>query len=110
MRVLIDECAPRALKGFLSKHGHESLTVQEAGWSVKGNGELLALAEIEFDVLVTVDTNFRYQQNLTGRRIAVVVLQSSSNRLEHLRQHFPALSLALEKIKPVEIVHVGSTA
>jgi len=60
MKVLIDECAPRALKSFLSKHGHESLTVQEAGWSGKENGELLALAESEFDVLVTLDTNLRY--------------------------------------------------
>ena len=110
MRILIDECTPRALKGFLSKHGHESLTVQEAGWSGKENGELLAVAETEFDVLVTVDTNLRYQQNLTGRRIAIVVLQSSSNRLEHLRQHFPAVVLAVEKIKPGEIVQVGSTA
>src|SRR6266550_7514629 len=39
MKVLIDECAPKALKGFLSKHGHESLTVQEAAWSGKENGE-----------------------------------------------------------------------
>src|SRR6267143_3003349 len=69
MKVLIDECVPRALKGFLSKHGHESLTVQEAGWSGKENGELL---EAEFDVLVTVDTNksgpaacFRRRQVLT---------------------------------------------
>src|SRR6267142_3529244 len=74
MKVLIDGCAPRALKGFLSKHGQESLTVQEAGWSGKENGELLAVAETQFDVLVTVDTNLRYQQNLTGRRIAIVVL------------------------------------
>src|SRR6266446_502776 len=109
MKVLIDECAPRALKGFLSKHGHESLTVQEAGWSGKENGELLAVAETEFDVLVTVDTNLRYQQNLAGRGIAIVVLQSSSNRLEHLRQCFPALALALERIKPADIVQVGST-
>jgi hypothetical protein len=93
MKVLIDECAPRALKSFLSKHGHESLTVQEAGWSGKQNGE---------------DTNLLYQQKLAGRRLAIVVLQSSSNRLEHLRQYFPALALALEKIKAGEIVQVGS--
>jgi predicted nuclease of predicted toxin-antitoxin system len=48
MKVLIDECAPKALKSFLSKHGHESLTVQEAGWAGKENGELLAEAETEF--------------------------------------------------------------
>jgi hypothetical protein len=61
MKVLIDECAPRALKSVLSKHEHESLTVQEAGWSGKQNGELLAEAETEFDVLVTVDTNLNWQ-------------------------------------------------
>ena len=90
MRILIDECAPRALKKHLMDHGHECRTVQEAGWRGKQNGELLRLAEAAFDVLVTVDTNLRYQQNLAGRRIAIVVLQPSSNRLEYLRQHFPA--------------------
>ncbi|HEV1996241.1 MAG TPA: DUF5615 family PIN-like protein [Candidatus Acidoferrum sp.] len=108
MRILIDECAPRALKRHLINHGHECLTVQESGWSGKQNGELLSLAEISFDVLVTVDTSLRYQQNLSGRRIAVVILQSSSNRLGHLRQYFPACVLAIEKIKPGEIVQVGS--
>jgi predicted nuclease of predicted toxin-antitoxin system len=108
MNVLVDECAPKALKTFLTKHGHECRTVQEAGWSGKENGELLALAETKFEVLVTVDTNLRYQQNLAGRRIAIVVLQSSSNRLEHLGPYFPACVLALEKIKPGEIVEVGS--
>jgi predicted nuclease of predicted toxin-antitoxin system len=108
MRVLVDECAPRALKKHLVNHGHECRTVQEAGWSGKQNGELLSLAEAAFDVLVTVDTNLLYQQNLAGRRIAIVVLQSPSNRLEHLRQTFPALALALANIKPGEIVQVGS--
>jgi predicted nuclease of predicted toxin-antitoxin system len=106
MRILIDECAPRALKKHLINQGHECRTLQEAGWSGKENGELLSLAEATFDVLVTVDTNLQYQQNLTRRKIAIV--QSSSNRLEHLRQHFPALVLALEKIRPGEIVQVGS--
>lgn len=52
MKVLIDECAPKALKIFLSKQGHECLTVQEAGWSGRQNGELLNLREAGFDVLV----------------------------------------------------------
>jgi predicted nuclease of predicted toxin-antitoxin system len=76
MRVLIDECAPRALKKHLIHQGHECLTVQEAGWSGKQNGELLSLAEVDFHVFVTVDTNLRYQQNLESRRIAIVILQS----------------------------------
>ncbi len=107
MRILVDECAPRALKKHLLNHGHECCTVQETGWSGKQNGELLRLAEAAFDVLVRVDTNLRYQQNLAGRRIAIVVLQSPSNRLEFLRKHFPACVLALEKIKPGEVVQMG---
>jgi len=107
MRILIDECAPRALKKHLMNHGHECRTVQGAGWSGKQNGEPLRLAEAAFDALVTMDTNLRYQQNLAGRRIAIVVLQSSSKRLEYLRQHFPACVLALEKIKSAEMVQIG---
>ncbi len=109
MRVLIDECAPRALKLHLTKHGHECQTVQEAGWSGKQNGELLRLAETVFDVMVTIDTNLRYQQNLVGRRIAIVILHCPSNRIEDLRKYFPDCVLALEKIQPGEIVQVGST-
>jgi hypothetical protein len=45
MKVLVDECAPKALTRFLTRHGHQCLTVQEAGWSGKQNGALLALAE-----------------------------------------------------------------
>jgi len=109
MRVLIDECAPRALKKLLVDHRHDCRTVQESGWAGKKNGELLRLAETAFDVLVTVDTNLLYQQDLAGHKIAVVVLHSSSNRLDHLRQYFPACVVAIEKIKPGEIVQIGAT-
>jgi len=109
MRVLIDECAPKALKTFLNKQGHETMTVQEVGWAGKQNGELLQLAETRFDVLVIVDTNLRYQQNFEGRRIAVVILAYSSNRLERLRQYFPECASALDKIRPGEIVQLADT-
>jgi predicted nuclease of predicted toxin-antitoxin system len=108
MKVLIDECAPRALKKYLIDRGPESRTVQEAGWFAKQNGELLTLAEAAFDVLVTIDANLRYQQNLAGRKIAVIVLLSFSNRLDHLRAYFPAVALAAEKIEPGEITLVGN--
>jgi len=109
MRVLLDECTPKALKRVLADAGHECRTVQEAGWAGKKNGELLSVAETTFDVLVTVDTNFRYQQNLAGRKIAIVVLQASSNRLDHLRQYFPACVQAIEKIKPEQIALIGDS-
>jgi predicted nuclease of predicted toxin-antitoxin system len=108
MKVLIDECSPKALVRHLANHGHECVTVQQAGWAGKKNGELLDLAEPLFDVLVTLDTNVQYQQNLADRKLAVVVLHSSSNRLEHLRQYFPECVSALEKIKPGQLVRVGT--
>jgi Domain of unknown function (DUF5615) len=52
MKILIDECAPKALKKLLMNHGHECFTVQEMGWSGKQNGELLNLVETAFDMLV----------------------------------------------------------
>ena len=107
MRTLIDECAPSVLTRFLTQHGHECRTVQEMSWPGKKNGELLDLAENEFDALITLDTNLRYQQNLGGRKIAIVVLRAPSNRLAHLSRHFPACAQALEKIKPGDFVEVG---
>ena len=109
MRIHVDECAPKALKKHLPNHGHECFTVQEAGWSGTQKDELLSLAETAFDVLVTVDTNIIYQQNLAGRTIAIVVLQTSSNRLDHLRQYFPASFWPSRNSKPGEIVQIGST-
>jgi len=109
MKVLVDECAPRALKSFLISQGYDSLTVQEAGWSGKSNGELLKLAQTQFDVLITVDAGLSYQQNLSGRPIAVLVLLGRSNRVKDLRQHFSACVGALKTIKPGEILRVGST-
>ena len=108
MKVLIDECTPRALKYAFAAHGHKCLTVQEAGWSGKVNGELLALAEAEFDVLATLDTNLTYQQNLAGRKIAIVILRGQSNRLSRLSPLFPACVKALETIKPGDVVYLGT--
>lgn len=77
MQVLFDQGAPVPLRQALS--GHEVSTAYERGWSQLKNGELLQLAEEEgFDVLVTTDTNLRYQQNLAGRRIAIVALSTTS--------------------------------
>jgi hypothetical protein len=70
---------------------------EEAGWAGKQNGELLQLAENKFDALITLYTNLRYQQNLTQRKIAIVMIRAHSNRLADLSQHFPACAQALEK-------------
>jgi len=101
MRVLIDECAPSALVHTLTRGKHHCRTVQQMGWSGKKNGELLALAENEFDALITLDTNLRYQQNLTGRKIAIVLLRATSNRLAHLKFHLTPASKLLGQSRQV---------
>ena len=110
MRILVDECSPRALRRYLSDKGHDCRTVQEAGWSGKENGELLDLAETLFDVFVTLDTNIRYQQNLVGRKIGIVALQAQTNRLKDLRPLFEACAAAVETIKGGELVYLSDKA
>ncbi len=73
MRVLFDHCTPYGIARFLA--GHEVTAARKVGWAEFANGKLLnAAEEAGFDVMVTVDQNIRYQQNLRGRRIALVVL------------------------------------
>lgn len=58
---------------------HEVITAYERGWSKMSNGALLNVAEADgFDVLITTDSNLRHQQNLSSRRIAIVVLSTTS--------------------------------
>jgi hypothetical protein len=73
MRVLVDQNSPRGLRTHLPDH--EVVLAREMGWATLANGELIAAAETaSFDVLVTADQNIQYQQNLSGRRLALVVL------------------------------------
>ncbi|MDN5870127.1 MAG: hypothetical protein L0H73_05330 [Nitrococcus sp.] len=65
------------LRRFLMQH--EVVTAYERGWALLSNGRLLDAAETDgFDLLVTTDANIRYQQNFTARRIAVIVLTTTS--------------------------------
>lgn len=89
MNILLDECVDRRLSRELV--GHAVTTVPRKGWSGITNGDLLALAEKEFDVLVTVDRKLAEQQHLPGLQIAVILLRASSNRLEQIRPLAPAV-------------------
>lgn len=75
MNILLDECTPRLVKKRLPKLNIQ--TVQEMGWSGLKNGDLLTVAESQFDVFVTTGQNLRYQQNLQGRKLAVLLLPSN---------------------------------
>lgn len=108
MRLLLDECVPRRAKFLFAEAGHECETVRDAGFSGKENGELIALAEKEFEVLITIDKNIRHQQNLTGRDIAVLIIRATSNDLDDIRLQIPNALAALKTVKPGQIVEVGA--
>lgn len=77
MRLLFDQGTPLPLRTYLPDH--TVVSAFEKGWSELENGELLAAAESEgFDVLITTDQNLQYQQNLSGRKIAVVALLTTN--------------------------------
>ncbi len=105
MKLLIDECLPRVLKRLLGEH--QCRTVQEMGWSGKKNAALLSLAEMEFDVLVTIDQRMEHEQDLANRRIAVLVLGARSNQIEDLAPIIPAALAALRGIQPGRVVRVA---
>lgn len=96
MKVLLDECIDRRLsREFVD---YEIKTVPQMGWAGIKDGELLALAAAEFDVFITVDRNLSFQQNIPQFDIAVVVLQSPSNRLADLKPLAPKILAILGEV------------
>src|ERR1700680_2940139 len=80
MRILFDHGTPSGIGSGLT--GHEVTEAIERGWDRISNGELLKQAEAAgFDLLLTTDKRIRYQQNLTGRKLAIVVLGNSQWRV-----------------------------
>lgn len=107
MRILIDECLPARLKNSFAHLGHDCDTVQDAGIANKKNGELLSLAEGKWDVLLTNDRNLKFQQNMAGRTICVLVLRANSSRLSDLLPLVPACHSALASIRGGQVIEVG---
>ena len=89
MKVLLDEYIDRRLAKHLQLFSVR--TVHDTGWVTIENGKLLALAQDEFDVFVTVDRNLAFQQNVPKFNLAVVVLSARSNRLADLLPLVPRL-------------------
>ena len=77
MKILFDQGTPVPLRRSLPQH--IVTTVFEIGWATLENGDLIQSAEQDgYDILITTDQNLRYQQNLKDRKIAIVVLMSTS--------------------------------
>ena len=107
MKILLDECVPKAIKHSLSVDGHECSTVPEAGLAGRTNGELLALAESKFEVLVTLDKGVQFQQNLAGCKIKILLIRAKSSRVADILPHIPACLIALHSIRPGQVIQIG---
>ena len=102
--MLLDECVPRKLRKELASH--DVHTVTESGWSGLKNGELLSLAQLDFDVFLTVDQNLIFQQNLQRFNIGIILIVARNNRFKTLLPLIPAVDAALEKVKRGELVRI----
>ncbi len=104
MLVLFDNGTPRTLARFLIDH-HMVTEARARGWHELENGDLLNVAEAAwFEVLVTTDKNLSYQQNLSGRRISIVVL--GKGRWSLVRAHVSAVVAAVDAATPGSFVEV----
>jgi predicted nuclease of predicted toxin-antitoxin system len=105
MKLLLDECVTQDLKNQLA--GHAVATVVEAGFKGLKNGELLRAAADEFDVLITVDRNLPYQQNIRSLPIAVMVVEAGGITFRHLKIMTPQILQSLETIQPGQVITVS---
>ena len=102
MRILLDENLPVPMRDILTNH--ECIAVGDRGWKGIKNGELLRLAEGQFDLFITADQSIQYQQNLSGRQIPI--LELSTNDLRRILAATSLLQSAIETIKPREFRQV----
>jgi hypothetical protein len=97
MRVLFDQGTPAPLRTFLS--GHEVVTAFEMGWAELSNGKLLSAAEAAgFAVLLTTDKNLKYQQNLSMRKVAILVLPTTQWPV--IREHTDEVASFVDAASP----------
>lgn len=105
-RVLLDECVPQDLRHALSEF--ETETAAFAGLAGISNGELIAAADGRFEVLVTTDEKLRHQQNLAGKKVAVVVICAASNRLSDILLLSDEIKRAIARAAAGEVLDVGA--
>ena len=103
MKILLDECLPIDFRHHFP--AHDAHTAQWAGFKSKKNGELLRAAEAAgYDVFLTIDQGIPHQQHLQDRKISVILIRASTNQLNDLLPLVQAILVALETIRPGQIV------
>ncbi len=103
MRILFDQGTPAPLRKALPDH--DVATAHEMGWSQLTNGNLLKEAEASFDAFVTTDQSLQYQQNLAGRRLAILTLWTTS--WPKLQRHLPEIVSAIGKLNDGDFVELN---
>ena len=97
MKILFDNGTPKPIARVLI--GHTVIRARQIGWHELANGDLIRMAEeAGFDLLLSTDKNIRYQQNLTGRKIALVILGSS--QWPQVQPHLDEIAAAINAATP----------
>jgi predicted nuclease of predicted toxin-antitoxin system len=102
VKILFDHGTPAPLRRALA--GHVVATAREMGWSEIDNGSLLSAAEREFDAMITTDQSMRYQQNIAGRKLGILVLPTTNWR--QIRVHQTKVVMAVERLRAGELVEL----
>ena len=102
MKILFDQGTPAPLRKSLAPHSVS--TAFEMGWAEVENGDLLAAAEKVFDAFITTDKNLRYQQNLSGKRLAILVLPTTS--WPEIQKHLRQISDVVNALKPGDFIEL----
>ncbi len=105
MKILIDECLPRRLARDLNRY--YVTTVPRQGWAGKNDSDLIRIAEGEFDIFITLDSNLIFQQNLEIKNIAIIVLRAVNSRYETLQPLIADTLNAIDAARPGKVTIVG---
>lgn len=106
MKILLDEHMPWAMRHRFP--GPEVYTVHYMGWDGKVNGELLALARDEFDILITMDRGIPRQQSLSQNDVAVILVRARSNKIQDLRPLIPQIQDRIFAVRRGEIAYISA--
>lgn len=107
MRVLLDENLNLRLVRYFDPDCHVT-TVDKQRWKGMRNSELLEQAEKTFDVLVTMDKSFEYQQDISKYSIGIIIIFAKSNKLQHIEHAMPKVNKVLRDVQPGQVIHVDA--
>lgn len=107
-KILLDECLPKKLKYRIEELDPEffAKTTPDMGWASLSNGELLSVAEVEFDVFITSDKNLSFQQSIPSSSIEVVLLKARTNTYEDLLPLVEKLQSVINSHEPGNFIEI----